>query len=117
VHYPKEEYQLDFTDAADTANISRAYLEFLRAGHHAFSTHSGPAISIEEYKALYPIITFDLSKQDDSKIYEYVGTNTCQIKLTFNAGHPENLRLSACILNERVASLKGSGGKIDLLTQ
>jgi hypothetical protein len=119
VHYPKEEYQLEFNpDALNGENISRAYLEFLRAGHHAFSTHSGPAISIEEYRDLYPIITFDLSKQDDSKIYEYVQTNTLQIKLTFGApGHPTDLKLYACILNERVASLKGSGSKIDLLTQ
>ena len=116
VHYPKEEYQLDFTDAATTGNISRAYLEFLRAGHHAFSTHSGPAISIEEYKNLYPILTFDLSKQDSSKVYEYVGTNTLQVKLTFNSPHTVDMKLFACVLNERVATMKGTGQKMELLT-
>lgn len=116
VHYPKEEYQLDFTDAATTQNISRAYLEFLRAGGKAFSTGSGPSISLEEYKELYPILVFDLSKQDSKKVYEYVGTNTIQIKLTFGTGHPQNLKLYAYVQNERVATLRGVQNKIDVLT-
>lgn len=116
VHYPKEEYQLDFTDAATTQNISRAYLEFLRAGGKAFNSGSGPSISLEEYKELYPILVFDLSKQDSSKVYQYVGTNTLQVKLTFGAQHTQRLKLYAYVQNERVATLRGAQNKLDVLT-
>lgn len=116
VHYPKEEYQLDFTDGATTQNVSRAYMEFLRAGGKAFTSHSGPSVSLEEWRDLYPVLVFDLSKQDNKKVYEYVGTNTIQLKLTFGAGHTQNMKLYCYVQNERVASFKGAMNKIDILT-
>lgn len=117
VHYPKEEYQLDFTNSAETQNISCAYMEFLRAGGKAFTSHSGPSISLEEYRDLYPVLCFDLSKQDNKKVYEYVGTNTIQLKLTFGAAHTQNMKLYCYIQNERVCTLAGMGGnKINILT-
>ena len=116
VMYPKEEYNIDFTTNTTNNNVTRAYIEYLRSGGKAFTTSTGAEISIDEFANLYQIFTFDLTKQDDERIYEYTGTNTIQLRFTFNAGHPVNMNLYCYVVNERVATLRGMQGKLDILS-
>lgn len=116
VMYPKEEYNIDFTTNTTNNNVTRAYIEYLRSGGKAFTTSTGADISIDEFANLYQVFTFDLTKQDDERIYEYTGTNTIQLRFTFNGNHPVDFNLYCYVVNERVATLRGMQGKLDILS-
>jgi hypothetical protein len=90
VRYPLEEYSCDFTPAQNgtsgTPQWERVYTEFLKAGYKAHTSNTGPAISYEEFLRLYQIFVFDLSAQDDEKIWTSQTTADIEVRATLNGG-------------------------------
>jgi len=128
VIYPKEEYNIEFNDPtlvgvaaanAQNKNYNRAYLDFIRSAGRVFTNSTGTNITIDEFANLYQIFSFDLTKQDDERIYEYTGTNTIQLRFTFDAATTPlnpNLYLYAYVVNERTATMSGMQGKLNILS-
>jgi len=117
VVYPKEHFLINFNDTNTQGDgVQRIYHEFLRIGKRENSVCEGVAISKEEFRTLYPILAFDLTSQDSEKIYEYTGTNSIGIKLTFSDPQVKNLKMYAIVQFERTATMKGLPNKIEYLT-
>ena len=75
--YPKYGYNLCFP----TNHFSRVYAEFRTKFFNMNELVSNPNITPSDYKTLYPIFLFDVSKQSEKLKYS---TTDIQIEVEFN---------------------------------
>ena len=73
---------------------------------------SNPNITPMEYKNLYPLFLFDVSKQSEKLKYS---TTDIQIKMHFSAGTPINTIAYAVIISDRLISFQSDGNKFSVI--
>ena len=111
--YPALDYDLDFP----SQKIGRAYGDVAEFRSKFFNINeliSNPCISAFEYKNLYPLFLFDVSKQSERLKYS---TTDIQVKVTFE-GNPNpgpGTEGYAVIISDRLINFQSDGNKMSVV--
>ena len=109
--YPTTDYNISFL----SQKYSRMYgdtAEFRSKFFNMDELISNPNFTRLEYKLLYPLFLFDVSKQSEKLKYS---TTDIQIKMHFNANVPANNQAYAVIISDRLIDLQSDGNKFSVV--
>jgi hypothetical protein len=95
----------------DDRSFMRFYLEFLRAGNKQFSSIP-PSISYEEWVKLYAIYCFDLSKIDETKLYNSQTKAHISVDISFNGNLTAASNLHAILESEAMMTLGSNAERL-----
>ena len=73
---------------------------------------SNPNFTPSEYKTLYPLFLFDVSKQSEKLKHS---TTDIQIKMEFNANVPANTEAFAVTISDRLINFQSDGNKFSVV--
>ena len=73
---------------------------------------SSPNINPVDFKSLYPLFLFDVSKQSEKLKYS---TTDIQIKMHFNANVPADTHAYAVIISDRLINFQSDGNKFSVV--
>ena len=73
---------------------------------------SNPNITPSDYRDLYNLFLFDVSKQSEKLKYS---TTDIQIKMHFNANVPLNTHAYAVIISDRLINFQSDGNKFSVM--
>ena len=109
--YPTLDYNLSFP----TQQFSRAYgdaAEFRSKFVNMNELISNPNFTPSEYKTLYPLFLFDVSKQSERLKYS---TTDIQIKMEFNENVPAATEGFAVTISDRLIGFQSDGNKMSVV--
>ena len=109
--YPSADYNIVFVGQ----KFSRVYgdaAEFRSKFFNMDELVSSPNINPSDYKNLYPLFLFDVSKQSEKLKYS---TTDIQIKMHFNANVPANTEAYAVIISDRLINFQSDGNKFSVV--
>ena len=109
VRYPTADYNIVFVGQ----KFSRVYGDV--AEFKFFNMDelvSSPNITPSDYRTLYPLFLFDVSKQSEKLKYS---TTDIQIKMHFNAGIPANTEAYFFIISNRLINFQSDGNKFSVV--
>ncbi len=106
--YPERAIECNFAVDA-TRNISRPYMYLMEAMQKYQNADSGSQISIEEFRSLYPIFYFDISKHS-----ERVVGSTADIEVTWTLGAVpgEQYNVYALVVSDRFLTIDSIKGRM-----
>ena len=110
--YPTVDYNIDF----DKNNFSRVYddaAEFRSKFFNVDELISNPNFTPLEYKLMYPLFLFDVSKQSEKLKYS---TTDIQIKMHFKRGLNANTQVYGVIISDRLINFQSDGNKFSVVT-
>ena len=111
MRYPTTDYNISFLDQ----KYSRVYgdaAEFRSKFFNMDELISSPNINPSEYRNLYPLFLFDVSKQSEKLKYS---TTDIQIKMHFSANPPANTQAYAVIISDRLINFQSDGNKFSVV--
>ena len=111
MRYPHTDYHISFLGQ----KFSRAYgdaAEFRSKFYNIDELVSNPNITPSDYKSLYPLFFFDVSKQSEKLKYS---TTDIRIKMHFSAGVPLNTQAYAVIISDRLINFQSDGNKFSVV--
>ena len=111
VRYPTADYNISVL----AQKFSRVYgdaAEFRSTFFNMDELVSSPNITPSDYKNLYPLFLFDVSKQSEKLKYS---TTDIQIKMHFSAGIPANTQAFAVIISDRLINFQSDGNKFSVV--
>ena len=111
MRYPTTDYNISFLGQ----KFSRAYgdaAEFRSKFFNMDELISNPNINPTEYRNLYPLFLFDVSKQSEKLKYS---TTDIQIKMQFSAGIPLDTQAYAVIISDRLINFQSDGNKFSVV--
>ena len=111
MRYPTTDYNISFL----AHKFSRMYgdaAEFRSKFFNMDELVSNPNINPSDYKALYPLFLFDVSKQSEKLKYS---TTDIQIKMNFSAKVPLNTQSYAVIISDRLINFQSDGNKMSVV--
>ena len=73
---------------------------------------SNPKITPSDYRSLYPLFLFDVSKQSEKLKYS---TTDIQIKMEFNANVPAGTEAYAVTISDRLINFQSDGNKMSVV--
>ena len=109
--YPTLDYNLSFS----AQQFSRAYgdaAEFRSKFFNMNELISNPNFTPLEYKTLYPLFLFDVSKQSEKLKYS---TTDIQIKMEFTRNVPLNTQAYAATISDRLINFQSDGNKMSVV--
>ena len=109
--YPTADYNIDFGEN----KFSRVYgdaAEFRSKFFNMDELISNPNITPLEYKILYPLFLFDVSKQSEKLKYS---TTDIQIKIHFKDRLAANTQAYAVIISDRLINFQSDGNKFSVV--
>ena len=109
--YPTADYNINF----DENKFSRVYgdaVEFRSKFFNVDELISNPNFTPLEYKLMYPLFLFDVSKQSEKLKYS---TTDIQIKIHFNPGLAANTQIYAVIISDRLINFQSDGNKFSVV--
>ena len=109
--YPALDYNLNFP----SQKIGRAYGDVSEFRSKFFNINeliSNPCISAYEYKNLYPLFVFDVSKQSERLKYS---TTDIQVKAEFNGNPLAGTEGYAVIISDRLINFQSDGYKMSVV--
>ena len=109
--YPTADYNISFL----AQKFSRVYgdvAEFRAKFFNMDDLVSNPNITPSDYRALYPLFLFDVSKQSEKLKYS---TTDIHIKMHFNANVPANTEAYAVIISDRLINFQSDGNKLSVV--
>ena len=109
--YPTADYNISFL----ASKYSRVYgdaAEFRSKFFNMDELISNPNFTPLEYKDLYPLFLFDVSKQSEKLKYS---TTDIQIKMHFNVNVPANTQAYAVIISDRLINFQSDGNKFSVV--
>ena len=112
MRYPTADYNISFLGQ----KYSRVYgdaAEFRSKFFNMDELISSPNINPTEYRYLYPLFLFDVSKQSEKLKYS---TTDIQIKMHFSANVPPNTQAYAVIISDRLINFQSDGNKFSVVT-
>ena len=107
MRYPTTDYNISFLGQ----KYSRVYgdaAEFRSKFFNMDELISSPNINPTEYRTLYPLFLFDVSKQSEKLKYS---TTDIQIKMHFSANVPADTQAYAVIISDRLINFQSDGNK------
>ena len=110
--YPTVDYNIDFAKNM----FSRVYgdaAEFRTKFYNMDELISNPNFTPLEYKNLYPLFLFDVSKQSEKLKYS---TTDIQIKMSFKEDPPANTQVYGVIISDRLINFQSDGNKFSVVT-
>ena len=110
--YPATDYDLSFTKQ----QFSRAYGDAASFRSKFFNMDelvSNPNITPSDYKDLFPLFVFDVSKQSEKLKHSITDI---QVKAHFNANVPANTEAFALVISDRVVSFESDGNKMTVIS-
>ena len=111
MRYPTTDYNISFL----SQKYSRVYgdaVEFRSKFFNMDDLISNPNFTPFEYKKLYPLFLFDVSKQSEKLKYS---TTDIQIKMHFSANVPDNTQAYAVIISDRLINFQSDGNKFSVV--
>ena len=111
MRYPTTDYNISFL----SQKYSRVYgdaAEFRSKFFNMDELISNPNFTPLDYKLLYPLFLFDVSKQSGKLKYS---TTDIQIKMHFNANVPANTQAYAVIISDRLINFQSDGNKFSVV--
>ena len=109
--YPTTDYNISFP----AKNFSRIYgetAEFRKKFFNMDELVSNPNFTPSEFKNLYPLFLFDVSKQSEKLKYS---TTDIQIKMDFVGNAPANTQVYAVIISDRLINFQSDGNKFSVV--
>ena len=109
--YPTADYNIDF----DENKFSRVYgdaAEFRSKFFNMDELISNPNFTPLEYKLMYPLFLFDVSKQSEKLKYS---TTDIQIKIHFKNRLAANTQAYAVIISDRLINFQSDGNKFSVV--
>ena len=109
--YPALDYDLDFP----SQKTGRAYGDVAEFRSKFFNINeliSNPCINAYEYKNLYPLFLFDVSKQSERLKYS---TTDIQVKVTFEGNPGPDTEGYAVIISDRLINFQSDGNKMSVV--
>ena len=109
--YPTADYNITFS----AQKFSRVYgdvAEFRTKFFNMDELVSNPNITPSDYRNLYPLFLFDVSKQSEKLKYS---TTDIQIKVHFNTGLDANTQVYAVIISDRLINFQSDGNKFSVV--
>ena len=109
--YPTADYNIVFVGQ----KFSRVYgdvAEFRSKFFNMDELVSSPNIVPSDYRTLYPLFLFDVSKQSEKLKYS---TTDIQIKMHFNANVAANTEVYAVIISDRLINFQSDGNKFSVV--
>ena len=109
--YPEVDYNLSFSNQVFSRVYGDAALFGVKfVGMDELLTQSNTTPS--DYKTLYPLFTFDVSKQKEKHISSVVDI---QIKANFTENVPANTRAFALVISDKMLSFQSDGNKMSVV--
>ena len=111
MRYPTTDYNISFL----SQKYSRVYgdaAEFRSKFFNMDELISNPNFTPLDYKLLYPLFLFDVSKQSEKLKYS---TTDIQIKMHFNTNVPANTQAYAVIISDRLINFQSDGNKFSVV--
>ena len=111
IRYPTADYNISFL----AQKFSRVYgdaAEFRSKFFNMDGLISNLNINPADYKALYPLFLFDVSKQSQKLKYS---TTDIQIKMHFTANVPANTQAYAVTISDRLINFQSDGNKMSVV--
>ena len=109
--YPAVDYNISF----DKQQFSRVYgdaADFRSKFFNMDELVSSPNINPSDYRTLYPLFLFDVSKQSEKLKYS---TTDIQVKMFFSDGIPPNTQAYAVIISDRLINFQSDGNKFSVV--
>ena len=109
--YPSADYNIVFVGQ----KFSRVYSDVVEFRSKFFNMDelvSSPKITPVDYRDLYPLFLFDVSKQSEKIKYS---TTDIQVKMHFNAGIPANTEAYAVTISDRLINFQSDGNKFSVV--
>ena len=111
VRYPTADYNITFLDQ----EFSRIYGDVANFRSKFFNMDeliSNPNITPADYRSLYPLFLFDVSKQSEKLKYS---TTDIQIKVIFNVAPVAGTQIYAVIISDRLINFQSDGNKFSVV--
>ena len=111
MRYPTTDYNISFSGS----KYSRAYgdaAEFRSKFFNMDELISNPNITPPNYRSLYPLFLFDVSKQSENLKYS---TTDIQIKMHFSEKVPIGTKVYAVIISDRLINFQSDGNKFSVV--
>ena len=112
MRYPTVDYNIDF----NKNKFSRVYgdaAEFRSKFFNMDELISNPNFTPIEYRNLFPLFLFDVSKQSEKLKYS---TTDIQIKMHFKQNVPANTHVYGFIISDRLINFQSDGNKFSVVT-
>ena len=109
--YPTADYDISF----GKQQFSRVYgdaADFRSKFFNMDELVSSPNINPSDYKTLYPLFLFDVSKQSEKLKYT---TTDIHVKMFFSDGIPLNTQAYAVIISDRLINFQSDGNKLSVV--
>ncbi|KAL7630541.1 UNVERIFIED_CONTAM: hypothetical protein RMT77_019266 [Armadillidium vulgare] len=106
--YPEMDLQLDFNEN----HYTTAYKMLSDYFNHILYKEKNCSITLLEYRNLYPLLVFDVSKQS-----EKLKNSVTDIKITaaFQKNISKPTKAYALVLSERILKLESDGNKMNIV--
>ena len=111
MRYPTTDYNISF----DEQRLSRVYgdtADFRSKFFNMDELVSSPNINPSDYRELYPLLLFDVSKQSEKLKYS---TTDIQVKMFFSEGIPLNTQVYGVIISDRLINFQSDGNKFSVV--
>ena len=111
IRYPTTDYNIVFVGQ----KFSRVYgdvAEFRSKFFNMDELVSSPNITPSDYRDLYPLFLFDVSKQSEKLKYS---TTDIQIKMHFSMGVPVNTEVYAVTISDKLINFQSDGEKFSVV--
>ena len=99
--FPENQFSIAYGDAAD----------FRTKFFNMNELESSPNINPSDYKTLYPIFLFDVSKQSE----KLKNSTDIQIQMEFNENVPAGTEAYALIISDRLINFQSDGNKFSVI--
>ena len=109
--YPTVDHKIDF----GRNTFSRVYgdaADFRSKFFNMDELVSNPNFTSLEYKTLYPLFLFDVSKQSEKLKYS---TTDIQVKMQFSVNPPPNTQVYGVIISDRLINFQSDGNKFSVV--
>ena len=109
--YPATDYDIDF----GIQQYSRLYgdvADFRSKFFNMDELISNPNINPADYKSLYSLFLFDVSKQSEKLKYS---TTDIQVKIIFRGNVPNNVQVYGVIISDRLINFQSDGNKFSVV--
>ena len=111
MRYPTTDYNISFL-GQKFARIYGDAAEFRSKFFNMDELVSNPNITPSDYRTLYPLFLFDVSKESEKLKYS---TTDIQIKMYFSAGIPANTQVYGVIISDRLINFQSDGNKFSVV--
>ena len=111
MRYPTADYNINF----GKQEFSRPYgdvADFRSKFFNMDELISSPNINPSDYRTLYPLFLFDVSKQSEKLKYS---TTDIQVKIYFGGNIPLNTQVYAVIISDRLINFQSDGNKFSVV--